>query len=146
MLMFQKARVLASHHGGPGLIPSRDRKFFNFYLCLWVIFFALLGPDTDMDLGTPLNPDPFRIRIRIHNTAYMLCLRPRLQAEEDESHGVLRLLGEVQMPRTGGRPSGRTLRAPLPDHCGNRYPGDFFFKVWWQDATLFVYYFSYFMT
>ncbi len=42
-------------------------KFFNFFLCLWVIF-ALLDPDTDP--GTPLNPDPFRIRIRIHSTGY----------------------------------------------------------------------------
>ncbi len=34
-------------------------KFINFFLCLWVIF-ALL--DTDPDPGTPLHPDPFRIR------------------------------------------------------------------------------------
>ncbi len=36
-------------------------KFINFFLRLWV-FFALLDPDTDP--GTPLNPDPIRIRIQ----------------------------------------------------------------------------------
>jgi hypothetical protein len=52
-------------------------NFFFFFLCLWVIF-ALL--DLDTDPGTPLTPDP--IRIRIHNTAPILspytCLYPVL--------------------------------------------------------------------
>ncbi len=41
-------------------------KFIRFSLCLWV-FFALLNPDTDT--GPLLNPNPIRIRIRIHSTA-----------------------------------------------------------------------------
>jgi hypothetical protein len=32
-------------------------KFFNFFLCLWVIF-AILDPDPDTDPGTPFYPDP----------------------------------------------------------------------------------------
>jgi hypothetical protein len=43
-------------------------KFINYFQFLWVIF-ALLNPDPDTDSGTPLNPEPIRIRIRIHNTA-----------------------------------------------------------------------------
>ncbi len=44
----------------PGLLQNN----INLVLCLWVIL-ALLDPDPDR--GTPLKPDP--IRIRIHNTA-----------------------------------------------------------------------------
>ncbi len=35
-------------------------------LSTFFFVFALLDPDPDSDPGTPLNPDP--IRIRIHNT------------------------------------------------------------------------------
>ncbi len=49
-------------------------KFINFLLFLWVIF-ALLDPDPyfesgSMDPRAPLNPEPIRKRIRIHNTAF----------------------------------------------------------------------------
>jgi hypothetical protein len=57
---------------GPGLLAESDKAFrpqkrtSRNFLYLWAIF-SLLDPDTDS--GTPLNPDPIRIWIRIHNTA-----------------------------------------------------------------------------
>ncbi len=43
-------------------------KFINFFLFLWVIFYLSIPiVNPDMDLGTPLNPDPIQIRMRIHN-------------------------------------------------------------------------------
>jgi hypothetical protein len=55
---------------GRSLQPSKENiqhfkklNFLTFFLFLWVIV-ALLDPNP----GTPLNPDP--IRVRIHNTAF----------------------------------------------------------------------------
>jgi hypothetical protein len=47
------------------MIHPQKIKFINFVQFLWVIF-ALLDPDP----GTPFNPDPIRIWIRIHNTGF----------------------------------------------------------------------------
>jgi hypothetical protein len=55
----EKSSALKREHGA-----FQKIKFINFFLCLWIIF-ALLDPDTDTDPGTPMNPDP--VRIRIHN-------------------------------------------------------------------------------
>jgi hypothetical protein len=52
----EKPSALKGEH-----LALQRKKFTNFSLFLWDIF-ALLDPDP----GTPLNPDP--IRIRIHNT------------------------------------------------------------------------------
>ncbi len=74
----EKPSVLKSEH--PALIKM---KFFNFLLCLWVIF-ALLDPDPGTDPGTPLNPDPIwiRIRIRIHSTAHQREMQIRVEKKE----------------------------------------------------------------
>ncbi len=65
-------------------------KFIIFFLCLWVIF-ALLDADPDMDPGTPLNPDPIRIRIRFHSTTWKMSINRR----EVDFHSPLWLIVSV---------------------------------------------------
>ncbi len=43
-------------------VKNSEIYYRTFFSCLRVIF-ALLDPDPDTDPGTPLNPDPIRIRI-----------------------------------------------------------------------------------
>jgi hypothetical protein len=57
----EKTLALKREHPAP-----QKMKFINFFLCLWVIF-ALLDGDTEPE--TPLNPNPFWIRI--HSTVFL---------------------------------------------------------------------------
>ncbi len=103
---------------------------FKSFFSMFVGHFALLDPDPDADPGSPLNPDP--IRIRIHITATSVCFKTHRKSalfgsldpdrvdpqhcflckmgirnsssDPDKDHCITRCMGSFSCPGTSGAP------------------------------------------